>query len=151
MGAIVGSAESVSTWGKFRCAISYKTPSDFEPNGNSVVYLNGLKSASPGNGLMRSGPQFFYFSIEFFNIAFTTGSFPPFALGNRMIANPATGILPIETQDQLTGETVTFQDLRTGVIPPSFWTTGSYTWSPAIIGNTFAGDEIVGITKLERF
>ena len=68
-----------------------------------------------------------------------------------MYASPATGNTTIETQDQLTGETVTFQDLRTGVIPASFWTTGSYTWSPAVIGNTFAGDEIEGITKLQRF
>jgi hypothetical protein len=68
-----------------------------------------------------------------------------------MVASPLTGYATLETQAELTGETVTFQDFRTGVIPASFWTTGFYIWSPATIGNTFAGDEIEGITKLQRF
>ena len=68
-----------------------------------------------------------------------------------MFANPLTGNSTLETQAELTGQTVTFQDFRTGVIPASFWTTGVYVWNPESVGGTFAGDEIEGITKLQRF
>lgn len=152
MATAVGSAQAVSTWGKFRHVWSYKFPSDYQSGGNWIDFPNGLKSASAGSGLIRGSPWgAFAPGVELFNQGFTTGSSPPFPLGNRMVASPLTGYATLETQAELTGETVTFQDFRTGVIPASFWTTGIYVWSPATVGNTFAGDEIEGITKLQRF
>jgi len=151
MASAVGSVDSISTWGKFRHVWRYGAFQPYDGGTNWIYFPTGLKSAAPGSGLIRGAPWFGFLPVEFFNQGFTTGSTPPFPFGNRMYANPLTGNSTLETQAELTGETVTFQDFRTGVIPASFWTTGVYVWDPATIGGTFAGDEIEGITKLERF
>jgi hypothetical protein len=160
MAYAVGSVLSISTWGKFRHVWRYKVFADFEAGNNFYTYPDGLKSAAAGSGLIRglpwfgwsaSGPGGSFLPVEFFNQQYSTGVSPPFPLGNRMFANPLTGNSTLETQAELTGQTVTFQDFRTGVIPASFWTTGVYVWNPESVGGTFAGDEIEGITKLQRF
>lgn len=161
MAYAVGSTETISTWGKFRHVWRYKVFATFDAGNHWIDFPDGLKSAAPGSGLIRGSPWFLwgpsgpsgssFLPVEFFNQGFTTGSTPPFPFGNRMFANPQFNNATLETQAELTGETVTFQDFRTGVIPASFWTTGVYVWDPATIGGTFAGDEIEGITKLQRF
>ena len=142
---------NVSTWGKFRHVWRYKVFAPYDGGNNWIDFPDGLKSAAPGSGLIRGAPWLGFLPVEFWNQGFSTGSSPPFAVGNRMFANPTFGNSTLETQAELTGQTVTFQDFRTGVIPASFWTTGVYVWDPATIGGTFAGDEIEGITKLQRF
>jgi hypothetical protein len=160
MAYAVGSVLSISTWGKFRHVWRYKVFADYEAGNNWFYYPDGLKSAAAGSGLIRglpwfgwgaSGPGGFFLPVEFFNQEYTTGGSPPFPVGNRMFANPLYNNSTLETQAELTGETVTFQDFRTGVIPASFWTTGVYVWDPESVGGIFAGDEIDGITKLQRF
>lgn len=52
MGILVGSAVSVSTWGKFRCAYGRNT-SALTISAHSAQYESGFKSAAAGSGLIR--------------------------------------------------------------------------------------------------
>lgn len=135
MATALGASTSVSTWGKFRCAMILND--DYGSGGvgftaydYSIDYLtgvDGVKSAASGSGLIRY-PRFTQsanFAQQPSIYSAYSGLIPP--IGNRLIAipgNPTTGFnIPTEVRTQLEGQTVTLTGLS-ATLNSTFFTTG---------------------------
>jgi hypothetical protein len=107
MSIALGSAVNYSTWGKLRCAYS-KNSRDCTVSNYNVTYNSGLKSSASGSGLIRIKHPFtngsFYRQPNFANFYS-----PPFEEdANAIILTPESfGAATVETEAQLTGETIT--------------------------------------------
>lgn len=124
MATMIGSATvGASTWGRLRCAFGNGTRS-CTVNTHNVTYANGFKSAAPGSGLIRISPSgqgpAGYQPIFIRGVA----SFSPYQ--EALFLDPDfSRSATVEVEDQLTGETITFD-------------TGSDTIDgPAVVPNIF--------------
>lgn len=164
MATALGSSFNVSTWAKFRVVWCLQLNYDFESSQFSVEYKTGIKSASPGSGLIRYRPRSDFFGGDFqpsiWSQAFTE-SFPPPVTGDKMYADPVqlntsspsgyeAANVTDELRDELTGATVGFESGQTTTIPASFWQEGRYTWNPASPFNP-SGGWVVSIEKFVAF
>jgi hypothetical protein len=102
----VGSAEYVSTWGKFRCAYA-KNARATTATAHSVEYASGLKAAASGSGLLRhiakSSPSAYFYQPLFSNFYS-----PPFEEDRNALLLQGSTLYSstVEFEAQLVGETV---------------------------------------------
>lgn len=125
MAIAVGSAQYVSTWGKFRCTYA-KNSRTTTATAHSVEYSAGMKSAAAGSGLIRHAAKFSP-SAYFFQPLFQNFYSPPFEEDRNAMLLTGAGIYSstVEFESQLIGETVT---LTSGsmVINSSLFTAGGF-------------------------
>jgi len=154
MGVLLGSSPSVSTWGKFRCAIilndDYGTGgAGFTASDYSITYATGVygqKAAASGSGLIRY-PRFTVFD-NFAQQPSIYSSYSSYSssAGNRLLGipgNPTQGFLmPAEVRTELEGETVTLSGLS-ATLNSTFFTTGIQS-----IGGASPAQPITAIGKL---
>ncbi len=161
MGTFVGSANRVSTWGKFRCVMAYNGNVDYTFRANNINYGSGVKSAATGSGLIRyvpwnstnlPGPRQPHIS----NTAYSPS---PGLTSNQLYTVPPAYTSPldytqesraatIEVQNELNGETVTFSNGMITTIDPILWSTNRQTW---MTSSTFSWPDITSVGKLASF
>jgi len=154
MATALGASTSVSTWGKFRCAMilndDYGTGgAGFTAYDYSIDYLTGLdgqKASASGSGLIRY-PRFTP-TVNFAQQPSVYSVYSP-STGNRLIAipgNPTTGFnVPTEVRTQLEGQTITLTGLS-ATLNSTFFTTGVQ-----VIGGGSAAQPITSIGNLTAF
>ena len=154
MATALGASTSVSTWGKFRCAMILNDDygsggAGFTAYDYSIDYLtgvDGVKSAASGSGLIRY-PRFTQ-SVNFAQQPSVYSAYSSFN-GNRLIAipgNPTTGFnIPTEVRTQLEGQTVTLTGLS-ATLNSTFFTTGVQ-----VIGGGSPAQPIVSVGNLTAF
>lgn len=145
---IGGTTVGASTWGRFRCAFGNGTRS-CTVNTHNVTYVNGFKSAAAGSGLIRIKP--YSQGPVGYQPLFIRGvaSFSPYQ--EALFLDPDfSRSATVEVENELTGETVTFD-------------TGSATIDgPTVVPNIFrfisqllpvgvSHGNIVSIGKLTAF
>jgi hypothetical protein len=160
MGTLLGTSAAVSTWAKFRNVMGIEDRDDShlpEIYPYSAYYLQGLKSASDGSGLIRyprldsTGPgPTIYNGFHLISIG------PPINYGNQLTTAPnrSTGgtsyesqAVTNEVQAELTGQTATSSTGVTVVISSSLWTANSQYWR----SNISDAPIINGVGKLLAF
>jgi len=154
MATALGASTSVSTWGKFRCAMilndDYGTGgAGFTAYDYSIDYLTGVdgqKASASGSGLIRY-PRFTP-TVNFAQQPSVYSVYSP-STGNRLIAipgNPTTGFnVPTEVRTQLEGQTITLTGLS-ATLNSTFFTTGVQ-----VIGGGSAAQPITSIGNLTAF
>lgn len=107
MSIAVGSAQYVSTWGKFRCAYA-KNARAFTATAHSVEYASGMKAAASGSGLIRHVAKFNP-SAYFFQPLFHNLYSPPFDEDRNALLLTGASIYSstVEFEAQMIGQTVT--------------------------------------------
>jgi len=152
MAIALGASASVSTWGKFRCAMILNDSTGsagFDAYDYSIDYLTGVdgqKSAATGSGLIRY-PRFTV-SVNFAQqpsvYSVYSGLIPP--IGNRLQGVPGNGtdgfLMPTEVRTELEGQTVTLTGLS-ATLNATFFTTNTQ-----FIGGGSPAQPIVSIGNL---
>jgi hypothetical protein len=155
MATALGASASVSTWGKFRCAMILNDSSGsagFDAYDYSIEYLTGVdgqKSAASGSGLIRY-PRFTpsaNFAQQPSVYSAYSGLIPP--TGNRLQGingNATEGFLmPTEVRTELEGQTVTLTGLS-ATLSSTFFTTNTQ-----FIGGGSPAQPILSIGNLTAF
>ena len=154
MATALGASASVSTWGKFRCAMilndDYGTGGlGFTATDYNIEYIAGVggqKSAAAGSGLIRY-PRF----TQTVNFAQQPSVYSIYSsiTGNRLInipGDPSLGFrVPTEVRTELEGETVTLTGLS-ATLNSTFFTTGVQ-----VIGGAAPAQPILSVGKLTAF
>jgi hypothetical protein len=107
MAIAVGSAQYVSTWGKFRCTYA-KNARAFTNAAHSVEYASGMKSAASGSGLIRHTAKFSP-SAYFYQVLFQNSYSPPLEDDRNSMFLTGAGVFSSTTEfeAQLVGQTIT--------------------------------------------
>ncbi len=156
MASALGASPSVSTWGKFRCAMilndDYGTGgAGFNATDYNIEYLPGVggqKASAPGSGLIRY-PRF----IQVINFAQQPSIFSAYSVvinpGNRLLSIPGNATfgfrIPTEVRTELEGETVTLTGM-TATLNSTYFTTGIQ-----FIGGGSPAQPIISVGKLTGF
>ena len=152
MATALGASASVSTWGKFRCAMILNDSTGsagFDAYDYSIEYLTGVdgqKASAAGSGLIRY-PRFTV-SVNFAQqpsvYSAYSGLIPP--IGNRLQGVPGNGtngyLVPTEVRTQLEGQTVTLTGLS------ATFTSTFFTTDVQFIGGGSPAQPIVSIGNL---
>ncbi len=155
MATALGASASVSTWGKFRCAMILNDSTGsagFDAYDYSIEYLTGVdgqKASAAGSGLIRY-PRFTV-SVNFAQqpsvYSAYSGLIPP--IGNRLQGVPGNGtngyLVPTEVRTQLEGQTVTLTGLS-ATLGSTFFTTNTQ-----FIGGASPAQPILSIGNLTAF
>jgi hypothetical protein len=154
MATALGASASVSTWGKFRCAMILNDSSGsagFDAYDYSIEYLTGVdgqKASATGSGLIRY-PRFTP-SANFAQQPSVYSAYSPIINpGNRLqgINGNATDgyLVPTEVRTELEGQTVTLTGLS-ATLSSTFFTTNTQ-----FIGGASPAQPIISIGNLTAF
>ena len=154
MATALGASASVSTWGKFRCAMILNDSSGsagFDAYDYSIEYLTGVdgqKASATGSGLIRY-PRFTP-TVNFAQQPSVYSAYSVFpSPSNRLIGipgNPTNGFLmPTEVRTELEGQTVTLTGLS-ATLNATFFTT-----DVQVIGGASPAQPIISIGNLTAF
>ena len=154
MATALGASASVSTWGKFRCAMILNDSTGtagYNGTDYNIEYLTGVdgqKASAAGSGLIRY-PRF----TPAVNFAQQPSIYSAYSVfpspSNRLIGipgNPTNGFLmPTEVRTELEGETVTLTGLS-ATLNATFFTT-----DVQVIGGSSPAQPIISVGKLTAF
>lgn len=154
MATALGASASVSTWGKFRCAMILNDgtgTAGYNGTDFNIEYLAGVdgqKASAPGSGLIRY-PRFTP-AVNFAQQPSVYSAYSPIIdPGNRLIGIPANStdgfLMPTEVRTELEGETVTLTGL-TATLGSTFFDTGVQ-----FIGGGSPAQPIISVGKLTGF
>lgn len=154
MATALGASASVSTWGKFRCAMILNDSTGtagYNGTDYNIEYLPGVdgqKASAPGSGLIRyhrSTPSVNFAQQPSIYSAYSSVINP----GNRLIGIPGTPTdgfrMPTEVRTELEGETVTLTGL-TATLNSTFFDT-----DVQFIGGGSPAQPIISVGKLTGF
>jgi hypothetical protein len=152
MATALGASASVSTWGKFRCAMILNDSTGsagFDAYDYSIEYLTGVdgqKASAAGSGLIRY-PRFTP-SVNFAQQPSVYSAYSSIT-GNRLIGIPGTPtngfLMPTEVRTQLEGQTVTLTGLSAA------FTSTFFTTDVQFIGGSSPAQPILSVGKLAAF
>jgi hypothetical protein len=154
MATALGASASVSTWGKFRCAMILNDSTGtagYNGTDYSIEYLTGVdgqKASATGSGLIRY-PRFTP-TVNFAQQPSVYSAYSVFpSPSNRLIGipgNPTNGFLmPTEVRTELEGQTVTLTGLS-ATLNATFFTT-----DVQVIGGASPAQPIISIGNLTAF